>query len=398
MIYGLLIFSFHGLKNGCMPEIKNVLIITNVPQDYRIAMLNKLDDMLKEQNIQLKVLFAASGYKRRKSKLDFSRMKFDYTFLKSTKFNLGSVENTMFTYPGIIRFHIKHKPDITFVIGYSPATIKLWLFSFFMKINFFIWSGSVKFKGRKDSALRILMRKILVRRAKEFVAYGTMAKRYLISIGAPADKISIAINTVDTDFFNQVAISRENRKVSATKQLLYLGYLTHGKKIDDLIHTIYELKTIRNDFKLTIIGDGPARELLFNLVNELHLNDYISFEGFIQKKDLPPYLINTDMFLFQTGCDIWGLVLNEAMASGLPCVVSPNAGAAIDLIKENENGVILDFSHYEKAAQKLNSLLDDETLLLKLGINANRFISEYVTPQKSAQGFIDAINIYKKNA
>lgn len=381
-----------------MPEIKNVLIITNVPQDYRIAMLNKLDEMLKEQNIRLKVLFAATGYKRRKGKIDFSRMKFDYSFLKSPKFNLGSVENTMFTYPGIIRYHLKYKPDLTFVIGYSPATIKLWLFSFFMKINYFIWSGSVKFKGRKDSSLRVLMRKMLVRRAKGFVAYGTMAKKYLISIGAPAEKISVAINTVDTDFFSHVAESRENRKTSATKQLLYLGYLTHGKKIDDLIHTIYELKSLRTDFKLSIVGDGPARELLFNLVNELHLNDYVSFEGFIQKKDLPPYLINADIFLFQTGCDIWGLVLNEAMASGLPCVVSPNAGAAVDLIQENENGLILDFNNYENAAQKLNALLKNDSLLIKLGKNANRFIRENVTPEKSAQGFIDAINIFKQNA
>ncbi|MBS1765447.1 MAG: glycosyltransferase family 4 protein [Bacteroidetes bacterium] len=381
-----------------MREIKKVLIITNVPQDYRIAMLNSLNETLKEQNIQLKVVFAAAGYKRRKSKLDFSKMKFDYVFLKSFKFHIGSIENTMFTYPGIIRFHRKYKPDATFVIGYSPATIKLWLFSFFMKINYFIWSGSVKFKGRKDSTLRIMMRKTLVRRAKGFVAYGTMAKNYLMSLGASADKISIAINTVDTDFFNNIAVARTNRQVSTTKQLLYLGYLTRGKRIDDLIHTIYELKSLRTDFHLRIIGDGPDRELLFNLVNELHLNSLVSFEGFIQKKNLPPFLTQTDCFLFQTGCDIWGLVLNEAMASGLPCVVSPNAGAVIDLIQENENGIVLDFSQHEMAAQKLNKLLNDESLLLKLGNNANQFIRGNVTPAKSAQGFIDAINKFNKNA
>lgn len=92
------------------------------------------------------------------------------------------------------------------------------------------------------------------------------------------------------------------------------------------------MQKLRNDFSLRIIGDGPAADSLKTLTKELELENTIIFEGFKQKSDLPPYLEQTDCFLFQTGCDIWGLVLNEAMASGLPCIVSPNAGAARDLI------------------------------------------------------------------
>ncbi len=62
-----------------MREVKKVLIVTNVPQDYRIAMFNALNLLLQKENIQFKVAFGADGYKRRKSKLDFSKMKFDYT-------------------------------------------------------------------------------------------------------------------------------------------------------------------------------------------------------------------------------------------------------------------------------------------------------------------------------
>ena len=81
-----------------MREVKKVLIVTNVPQDYRIAMFNALHLLLQQENIQFKVAFGAAGYKRRKSKLDFNKMKFDYTILKSTKFTFGSTENTMSTY------------------------------------------------------------------------------------------------------------------------------------------------------------------------------------------------------------------------------------------------------------------------------------------------------------
>lgn len=381
-----------------MREVKKVLIVTNVPQDYRIAMFNALNLLLQNENIQFKVAFGADGYKRRKSKLDFSKMKFDYTILKSTKFTFGSTENTMFTYPGLLKLHREYKPDITFVIGYSPATIKLWIYSFFLNINYFIWSGSVNFKGRKDSTLRKILRMILVRRAKGFIAYGTKAKEYLSYLGAPEKKIHIAINTVDTHFFNEIAKKRINRKTNQIKQLLYLGYLTPGKKIDDLIKTINELRKLRNDFSLRIIGDGPAADSLKTLTKELELENTIIFEGFKQKSDLPPYLEQTDCFLFQTGCDIWGLVLNEAMASGLPCIVSPNAGAARDLIFDTKNGLILDFGFHQEAAIRINELLNDEVLLQKMGVDANEFIEANVTAEKSAKGFMSAIKQYCQNA
>jgi len=381
-----------------MREVKKVLIVTNVPQDYRIAMFNALNLLLQKENIQFKVAFGAAGYKRRKSKLDFNKMKFDYTILESTKFTFGSTENTMFTYPGLLKLHKEYRPDMTFVIGYSPATIKLWFYSFFMNINYFIWSGSVNFKGRKDSTLRKILRKILVKRAKGFIAYGTKAKEYLVYLGAPENKIHIAINTVDTHFFNEIAKKRLNRKVNTQKQLLYLGYLTPGKKIDDLIKTINELKNLRNDFVLRIIGDGPAIENLKSLTSELHLTDIIKFEGFKQKNDLPPFMEQTDCFLFQTGCDIWGLVLNEAMAAGLPCIVSPNAGAARDLVFDTKNVLILDFGSHKIAASRINELLNDEVLLQKMGYSANEFIESNVTAEKSAQGFISAIKQYCSHA
>lgn len=381
-----------------MPDVKKVLIITNVPQDYRIVLFNDLHEKLAKENIELKVAFGSSGYKRRKGKLDFGNIKFNHVFLDSKKFIFGSVENTMFSYHGLIRLYRSYKPDMTIVIGYSPATIKLWLLSFFSKVNYFIWSGSLKFKGRKDSAFRILSRKILVAKAKGFIAYGSKAKEYLISLGAPAEKIHIAINTVDIDFFNKIAFDRIDRDSGSVKKLLFIGYLSPRKKVDDLIHTIYKLNKIYPDFQLNLVGDGSDREMLITLVNELKLNSKISFEGFKQKNDLPKYLREADCFLFQTGFDIWGLVLNEAMAAGVPSAVSPNAGAVYDLIQNDVNGLIIDFSNHEKAAHQLSELLKNENKLSEMGRNAHQYINNNATVTNSAQGFMDAIISFRKDA
>src|SRR5689334_17166636 len=183
--------------------MQRVLLISNVPQPYRVALFNEIDRQLKEQGVLFKVVFAAEGYKRRKSKIDFSEMKFEYEILRSFKMSLGNVEKTVFTYKGIGKSIDSFRPDKIIVLGFSLATLKIYFRNFYKKIPYVIWSGAVDFPGRYDSMWRKAERRMLARRASAFIAYGTKAKEYLVKMGAPAEKIFIGINTVDTTFFSE---------------------------------------------------------------------------------------------------------------------------------------------------------------------------------------------------
>src|SRR6185436_460784 len=372
--------------------IKRVLLISNVPQPYRVPLFNELDRQLKEKNIELKVIFGSKGYKRRKFTLDFSELKFDYEMLKSLKLHFGNNEKTFFTYSGIHQVISKFKPDKIIVRGFSLATVKIWLRSYFQNSNYIIWSGAWDFPGRMDSWFRKFERRLMIKRASAFVAYGSKAKEYLVKMGAPAEKIHIAINTVDTKFFSEETKKlRLATEIPAKKNLLYIGYLVPRKNVNKLVEIIELLSKKRNDFVLNILGDGIEKSILEKTVAEKKLDEVIKFHGFIQKNELPEYLAKSCCFLFQTDFDVWGLVVNEAMAAGLPVFSSLNAGATFDLIVDGKNGFAVDYNHTSDILQKINLFLDDAAFRESLKENAAAFIEKKASIEMSAKGFLESI-------
>jgi len=142
---------------------------------------------------------------------------------------------------------------------------------------------------------------------------------------------------------------------------------------------------------MDIVGDGEDRTRLEEYVTDNRLTDFVTFHGFKQKADVALLLAQSDCFLFQTDCDIWGLVLVEAMASGLPCIASIHAGATHDLIREEATGFAVDFSETEEAVDKVNWILENPELSEEIGQNASRYIAENASIGVSAAGFVEAI-------
>lgn len=370
-----------------------VLLITNIPTPYRIPLFNELNVQLESRGYEFKVIFGALGYARRKWDVDLSECAFDYQVLPSKKLPSFNPEKTIFTYSGLSRLLLKENPVAVITTAYCLATAKLWLRSWVKNVPYIIWSGAVDHEYDRDFFLRRVYRKLLVKRASGFIAYGTKAKEYLVSLGADKDKVQIGINTVDTQFFREETRKMRENRVSRNdnKHLLYIGHLSPRKNVWKLLKVINELSRLRSDFVLDVVGDGEERELLEKYVFDTRLEDRVKFHGFKQKENLPQYLAQSDCFLFQTDFDIWGLVLVEAMAAALPCIASIHAGAAYDLIKNGENGFTTDFSKIEEAADKINWVLMHPELARDIGENASRYVAKEASIRNSASGFVQAI-------
>ena len=373
--------------------MKKSVLITNIPNPYRVPLFNELSKQLKNDNIHLKIIFANKTYKRRLFQLNENDFQFDYAFLDNEAITVGNNnENTYFTYKGLYQQLKNEKPDSIIVSGFSSATLKVLLYSLITRTPYIIWNGSIAKKGRKDSFIRTLQRKLLTHFAKAFIAYGTKAKSYLMSIGAADEKVFIATNTVDTWFFETATNEcRKSIHNDGLNHFLYLGYLVPRKNVGLLIDIANELKQKRNDFCIDIIGDGESREQLELKVKNLDLSQFVKFHGFKQKNELPPYFANTKALLFQTDFDIWGLVLNEAMAAGVPCLSSANAGASSDLIQNGHNGYFVDYENKADIIEKINFIIENPEKATEMGKRASEFMHANANVSICAKGFVNAI-------
>jgi len=102
---------------------------------------------------------------------------------------------------------------------------------------------------------------------------------------------------------------------------------------------------------LVLLGDGPLKPDLCRLISDLRLQDSVLLPGFIQYPELPTFYAHAGAFIHASTTEQWGLVVNEAMASGLPVLVSNRCGCAQDLVQEGVNGFTFDPYDVEQLAQ-----------------------------------------------
>lgn len=381
--------------------MRRVQLITNIPTPYRIPLLNALARQLKSYDLHLNVLFGKLGYARRQWTVDMDACEFDYDVLASRTFEMkGSFEKTLFTYGGLFSYLDANAPDVVVVPGFSMATLQVWAYSYLRSLPYVIWTGSVEqtwdvqaHERTARSASRTLLRKVLVRRAAGCVAYGSKARSYLLRLGAQPDTVRIGINTVDTEFFAAETrrLRTETNLPRERQRLLSVGYLTARKGTVNMLEAVKRVARERSDFVVDIVGDGDDRSRLEAFVKENGLSDYVRFHGYRQKEELPAFLARSAGLLYATNYDIWGLVLVEAMAAGLPVIASIHAGATHDLIQEGTTGLAVDYSDPDQVASKIHFILDHPEQAREIGENACGFIREHATIETSAAGFVDVI-------
>jgi glycosyltransferase involved in cell wall biosynthesis len=380
--------TLDAMKQARTVKPGTIALVTNIPTPYRVPLFRELDAMLRNRGYRLVVVFGGRGYDRRLFKMDPSSFGFEHRFLDGSRLQRKDVERTSFLFRGLGKELRQLRPDAVIVSGFSFAALKVLLSG----RPFIVWNGSVEGEYRREGRLKRAFRKLLARQASAFVAYGTAAKSYLTGLGVKEEKVFIGINTVDTAFFSrETEKQRQVIRRSSVRRLLTVSYLTPRKEIIRLLQTALELSRLRRDFVLEIVGEGSERERLEAFVKEHGLQEQVVFSGYLQREDLPARMAAADLFLFQTGFDIWGLTVNEAMAAGLPVCCTPHAGCASDLVHEGETGFMVDYADAVSAAKKIHALLQQQEMTERIGAAAASYIGRMATLETSAQGFLRAV-------
>ena len=147
-------------------------------------------------------------------------------------------------------------------------------------------------------------------------------------------------------FYGYSCINNNLFKVSQKKEfthqsIICVARLVPVKNLDNLLKAWQLVEKENAKYKLVIVGDGSAYDSLNNLANDLNLTQ-VQFVGTISNDQLPEFYFNADAFILPSLSETWGLVVNEAMAAGLPILLSNKINATHTLLKEGINGFSFD--------------------------------------------------------
>jgi len=176
---------------------------------------------------------------------------------------------------------------------------------------------------------------------------GTPHARYIAKLGMPSDRTFLGYDVVDNDWFAGGAESARSRAAQLRSELklpekffLASSRFIEKKNLERLLGAFARYRdTVGADaWHLVLLGSGPLHEPLQVRARELSLAPFVHFPGFRQYGELPSFYGLAGAFIHASTVEQWGLVVNEAMASGLPVLVSEACGCAPDLVEESRNG------------------------------------------------------------
>ena len=351
-----------------------VLFLTNVPSPYRVDFFNEFG-----KYCDLTVVFERkSSSERDESWKNFSFKTFKGCFLKGIPF--GSSASISL---GVIKFIKDKKFDLIICSNFSTPT-GLIAVSYMQrhKIAYYIETdgGTPKSgKGFKES-----LKTKAIKNAEGYFSTSDANDDYFLAYGAKKDKIYRYPFTslFDADIYRETA--REEEKVSLREKLnikekivvISVGrfsYLNgYGKGYDVLLKAAADLS---KEIGWYVIGGKPTEEFERLLKNSGLSNFH--FVDFKLKDQLKEYYRASDLFVLMTVGEAWGLVVNEAMACGLPVITTDKCVAGVELIKEGKNGYVIPVGDHAALAKLISENVFDPVRLREMGENAIKTIKDY---------------------
>jgi len=201
------------------------------------------------------------------------------------------------------------------------------------------------------AAWKQFLKRRLVRRFAAALVGGRHHVDYLAQLGFAPERIAFGYDAVDNAYFTEGtdavrANSGEARRRLALPEHFFLASarFVPKKNLDRLIEAFaqYRARAGASSWSLVLLGDGELRPALEHQRDALGLRDHILMPGFRQYGELPAYYALAGAFIHPSTVEPWGLVVNEAAASGLPLIVSNRCGCAPELVHDGVNGFTFD--------------------------------------------------------
>ncbi len=346
-----------------------VLFMTNIPSPYRVDFFNELG-----KYCDLTVAFTSTSASHRDTSWQsFSFNHFKGMFLKGKTF---SGERFCFE----IKKIIKNGNFDKIICGNFTSPTGMIAIRYMRKKKIKYWLESDGGFAKNSKGFKERVKKYFIKGAEGYLSTGKAHDEYYLTYGAEKERIHRYPFTSIHESYVEKSVSSAEEKLALCEQLqipeekvvLAVGQFIHRKGFDVLLKAAIELP---KNVGFYFVGGTPTKEYL-DLREENGLSN-VHFVGFKDRQTLKEYYRAADVFVLPTREDIWGLVVNEAMANGLPVITTDKCVAGLELVKDDENGYLVPTDDVNALRQAIEKVLENQENVELIGEKSLEIISNY---------------------
>lgn len=374
-----------------------VVIVHNIISAYKTRLFNVL---AKNLGADLRVIYLGETESQREWSIDTKIIAFAYEVLFR-----GRVDrvNPFKVVISLISRLNAHSPQVIIISGSN--------YNYLAYLGALIWSKIRRKKivlviesYRSVKELNFVMKflkKFVIRRFDGVIVAGSRHKSYVVNLGIDPKRVFVmnGVGILDHLAWPQDLPKPRSEKEAICRKMnlpadnfLYVGRFSKEKNLIFLLEAFRRIKQQGNyPWGMILVGDGPQKKELVDFVNRTNIAD-VYFPGFRQAPELTIFYELGTVFILPSLVEPWGLVVEEAMLSGLPVLVSRNCGCYPDMINEGVNG----FSFSPRDNQQLFDLMAEfinGKLDPRLMGEAARALIKGVGDNRCAQAWIEAIRV-----
>ncbi len=351
---------------------------------YRIPLLNHLNAL---PNFQVTALLCYPPSDTHAAPNNLQAWNFPYHVFTTHAFALTNKWNDPMRVPfspGLLTHLMRQHYDVVIALGWTmPNTFIAWLQRKLAHQPIVVWDESIphppgKFKQRVMPFIKRYMGSF-----DGWFAASSWCVEYLVELGAARERTFLFPQVTDNAFFRNQALALRGRREELKRALgiqtkfviLFVGRFITVKAIPTLLQAFEQVAAENADVSLLLVGHGPLEEALCAHRADSLAKERIFIHPFVPQQQLPEMYALADLFVLPSYNDTFGVVIAEAMASGLPIVASSRVGAVADLVRDGENGRVVPPGDAASLANALAQILNDDALRQKMGARASERIA-----------------------
>ena len=269
--------------------------------------------------------------------------------------------------PGIIKVLRDDVSDLFILSDYSAPTTQIAMRYLTWKGRPWVFWGELPGLRRRGHLARFIRHRLqqpMVAGAVAIAAVGSLAVEAYQKLFPEIPVFNIPYFCDLAPF--RAAAGQRSKQISSTVNILFSGQFIERKGVDVLINAFARIAHRAPALELHLLGTGPALDGLCRLI-PADLSKRIHFLGFKQPAALPGIFAAADIFVLPSRHDGWGVVVNEALGTGLPIIVSNRVGAR-DLVEHGGNGLITRAGDVDELADALLLLGQSPEMRLSFAI------------------------------